>query len=199
MPITSILWDFGGTLADQDWMLTPPDGFPNWPEAWAESARGEREEAWNLGEVTCEEIAGRVAAGLGMPLGHTLDHIRRCCSSIRFFDAVLAVAKRCPLPQAIVTLNPDVFTRFVVPPYRLDETFPVIVASWQEGTVDKSALCTLALDRFDLPVPRGEALLIDNIAANVHDWEQTGGLGYVFRGEAQFLADLSSTLRALTP
>jgi beta-phosphoglucomutase-like phosphatase (HAD superfamily) len=98
MTARCILWDFGDTLVDQDWMLTPPEAFPDWPKAWVEAARGELEKPWCLGEVTYEDIADRVATLLGMPLADTLDHIRRCCTNIRFFDAAVAAARRCSLP-----------------------------------------------------------------------------------------------------
>ncbi len=193
-----ILWDFGDTLVGQDWMLTPPDAFPDWPEAWVEAARGELEEPWMLGEATCEDIANRVAQLLAMSLSDTMNHIRHCCTSIRFFDAAMEAARRCRLPQAIVTVNPDVFTNFVVPHYRLDDLFPVIVASWQEGTIDKTALCALALERFKGTFEPSEALLIDNIESNVRAWEESGGRGYVFVGDAEFAVNLKNVLPELS-
>ena len=36
MTIRHVLWDFGDTLVDQDWMLRPPEAYPNWPQAWVE-------------------------------------------------------------------------------------------------------------------------------------------------------------------
>ena len=179
-------------------MLTPPDAYPDWPEAWVEAARGELEEPWMLGEATCEDIANRVAQLLAMPLSDTMNHIRHCCTSIRFFDTTMEAARRCRLPQAIVTVNPDVFTNFVVPHYRLDDLFPVIVASWQEGAVDKTGLCALALERFKGTFEPSEALLIDNIESNVRAWEESGGCGYVFVGDAEFAVDLKNVLPELT-
>ena len=198
MTIRYVLWDFGGTLVDQDWMLRPPKAFPDWPQSWIEAARGDLENAWNLGDVKCEDIAQRVSNLLGMPLSVTMDHIRHCCSNIRFFDAVLKSAEDCLLQQAIVTVNPDVFTRYVVPFHRLDKLFAVIVTSWQEGTVNKAALCARAVQRLGGGSKHGDALLIDNIEDNVRDWKRAGGQGYVFRGETQFVADLRSSLSELT-
>ena len=197
MATRCVLWDFGDTLVDQDWMLAAPEGFPDWPKAWAEVARGELEGPWNLGEVGCEDIARRVAGLLGMSLPDTMAHIQKCCSSIRIFETAMAAARRCTLPQAIVTVNPDVFTSYVSPHYKLDDLFSVIVASWQEGTVEKAALCIRALRVFEDTFEPSEALLIDNIEANVRAWEECGGRGYVFTGEAQFAADLQTVLREL--
>ena len=177
MAIRCILWDFGDTLVHQDWMLTPHHAFPDWPKAWIEAARGDLQEPWMLGEVTCEDIASRVSTLLDRPLSETMAHIRHCCRSVRFFDAAIGAARQCSLPQAIVTVNPDVFTRFVVPNYQLDALFPVIVTSWQEHTLDKAELCARALARLDGTVGHDEALLIDNIEPNVRAWEAGRGLG----------------------
>ena len=198
MATRCVLWDFGDTLVDQDWMLAPPEGVPGWAEAWAEVARGSLEDPWNLGEVSCEEVARPVAGLVGMSVPDAMAHIQHCCSSIRFFDATMEAARRCPLPQAIVTVNPDVFTRYVVSHYKLHDLFPVIVASWQEHTLEKAALCARALRLFEDTFAPSETLLIDNIGANVRDWEKCGGRGYVFVGESQFNADLQTALRELT-
>ena len=197
MSLRFVLWDFGDTLVDQDWMLRAPEGFPDWPQAWVEAARGEDEDAWYLNEVSCEDIARRVSGLLGMPPAATMDHIRHCCLNVRFFDAVLKAAQDCSLAQAIVTVNPDVFTQYVVPRYRLDALFPVIVTSWQEGTVDKAALCATAVQRLG-GSEHAEALLIDNSEDAVRDWQRAGGRGYVFRSETRFVADLESSLSELS-
>ena len=197
MTIRSVLWDFGDTLADQDWLLEAPEGFPDWPRAWFEIARGTLEHEWYVGDVSTEDIAHEVSELLGMPVALAIEHIRHRCHNIRFFEAVLTAARDCSLPQAIVTVNPDAFTRFVVPFYRLDDLFPVIVTSWQEGTVDKAELCARAVQRLDAECVDGQALLIDNIEANVRAWERAGGQGYVFRGETLFLSDLGASLAQL--
>lgn len=198
MAIRYVLWDFGDTLVDQDWMLRAPEAFPKWPQAWAEVARGKSENAWYVNDVTCEDIAQGVSKILGMPMSATMDHISHCCSNIRFFDAPLKTAQQSVLQQAIVTVNPDVFTRYVVPNYRLDELFPVIVTSWEEGTVDKPVLCARAVQRLGGQDAHEEALLIDNNEDAVRGWVQAGGQGYVFRGETKFVADLGSSLRGIT-
>lgn len=100
MRLRFVFWDFGNTLVDQDWMLRAPEAYPDWPQAWTEAARGEDQEAWSRNELTCEDIVRRVSGRLGMPLASTLDHIRHCCSNVRFFDAVLRVARDCSLRLA---------------------------------------------------------------------------------------------------
>ena len=85
MAVRCVLWDFGDTLVDQDWMLNAPDEYPKWSDAWVAVARGELEEAWNLGHVDCDMVASRVAKRLGMSLADAVAHIQLCCSRIRFF------------------------------------------------------------------------------------------------------------------
>ena len=196
MTLRYVLWDFGDTLVDQDWMLTAPEGYPDWPEAWCEAARGDTADAWYRNELSCEDIARRVSESLGMPLADTMNHIRRCCGDLRFFERPWKFAQACALPQAIVTVNPDLFSRYVVPAYELDQVFSVLVTSWEAKTVDKAELCSQALERLGGGSP-DEALLIDNLEDNVRGWERAGGIGYVYRGEAQFVLDMAGGLGGL--
>ena len=196
MTTRCILWDFGDTLADQDWMLRAPENFPDWPQAWTEVARGSSEHAWYVNEVTCEDIAEEVSKLLGMSVADAMDHIRFCCTNIRFFDSVMIAAINCTLPRAIVTVNPDVFSKFVVPRYQLDRLFPIIITSWQEASEDKAGLCATALKKLGGIKPGG-ALLIDNNAKAVRDWQHAGGQAYLFEGEDKFVADLKTSLKVL--
>ena len=77
------------------------------------------------------------------------------------------------------------------------DVFPVIVTSWQERTLDKAALCAIALQRLDDRMQPGGALLVDNKADNVAAWIARGGRGYVFRGPSQFETDLRGELAEL--
>ena len=197
MTIRGVLWDFGNTLADQDWLLQPLDCAPDWAQVWTEIARGSQEEAWYRNEVTCVEIVARVAECLGLPDQTVLDHVRDCCTRVTFFPGTLQIAKDLQLPQALVTVNSDIFSESVVPHYRLDALFPVIVTSWEERTVDKGALCLAAIRRWEQPLPPEEVLLIDNTASALEAWERAGGQTYLYRGEEQFLSDLDGGLREL--
>ena len=197
MAIRGVLWDFGNTLADQDWLLRPSPTLPGWGEAWIEVARGADEEAWYRGELTSEEIATKVAGRLAAPTEAVLAHMKECCAHISFFPASLSTAELCPLPRAIVTVNPDLFTRWVVPTHSLTELFPTIVTSWKEGTNDKGSLCARAIERWDGPREPSEALLIDNSEEAIESWASRGGRVYHYRGGAALEADLQGELREL--
>ena len=57
----------------------------------------------------------------------------------------------CQETQAIVTVNADLFSNVVVPEYRLDRQVDLIVASWQQGSEDKSAVCECAIAQLRSP------------------------------------------------
>ncbi|MEJ2132431.1 MAG: hypothetical protein P8Y95_12645 [Gammaproteobacteria bacterium] len=113
----------------------------------------------------------------------------RRCREIRFFEFTYAFFKARHLPQAIVTVNPDFFSEVIVPLCALDEPTSAIVTSWEERTVDKGALCAIALERMNLGCEPSEALLIDNKQANVDAWIARDGVGYVYTTDDDFRRD----------
>jgi FMN phosphatase YigB (HAD superfamily) len=186
--IRYVLWDFGDTLADQRWMWPSPDGVPGWTARYAALAETELDNRWSTGRLTLEELCAAFAHDLGCAPEPLLAHAATRCADLRFYEHVWSAARRHVMRQAIVTVNADLFTRFVVPNYDLDTTFDAIVTSWQMGTLDKADLCVIALAQLGGADP-AEALLIDNLAANVDAWQARGGAGYLFRDDATFARD----------
>jgi len=180
-----LLWDFGDTLVDERWMWSCPDGFANWTDSYRTLGAGDLGSRWNRGESTFEEFASQLAIDVGIGFDDACAHMQGCCNAIHFFEHAWATAQSRAVPRGIVTINPDLFTRFVVPNYELDTVFETIVTSWQEGTEDKARLCEIALERLGGSDP-AEALLIDNIEANVDAWRARGGQAYLFVGDEQF-------------
>ena len=84
------------------------------------------------------------------------------CNHIEFFAQTYAFFKARHLPQAIVTVNPDIFSDIIVPVCEFASSCDAIVTSWEERTTDKRVLGELAIDRLGLSCENGEALLIDN-------------------------------------
>ena len=189
MPPAVLLWDFGDTLVDERWMRRPPEGCPRWGTAWSE-VMDSHADRWDLGAVRWAEVTGALAERTGMSAAAVAAHARRCCQELSFNDAAWRVATEHRFPQAIVTVNPDLFSDQVVPAHDLSAVFGVIVASWTEGTADKPLLCDIALARLGFEGARSEALLIDNRAELVDAWRDRGGAGYWFRGDGQFERDL---------
>jgi phosphoglycolate phosphatase-like HAD superfamily hydrolase len=121
-------------------------------------------------------------------------HARTCCERLLFNETAWRLASERRLPQALVTVNPDLFADFVVPAHGLDDVFDVIVMSFEELTDDKPTLCDIALDRLGFTGPRSDALLIDNRRDLVEAWRDVGGTGYWFQSDQQLRADLPSLL-----
>jgi phosphoglycolate phosphatase-like HAD superfamily hydrolase len=193
-----LLWDFGDTLVDERWMRTPPVGCPTWEAAWLE-VMAHSADRWNLGAVTSTKIFDALSVRTGMAREQVEAHARRCCEQLVFNETAWRVAKERWLPQALVTVNPDLFTDHIVPVHGLTAVFDVIVVSSAEGTDDKSELCDRALTRLGYSGPRSAALLIDNRRDLVNAWIDTGGAGYLFHSDQQFHTDLPNLLGAAVP
>ena len=191
MPVyDAILWDFGDTLADQTWMLECPEGIGQWSEVFMEQIwHGELGLYWNCGTVSVDEVAVALSEIVEVDVSLLLNHFRKCCRQIRFFWEPMAVVESMRCRQAIVTVNPDIFTKWIVPTYRLDDLFDLTMASWQIGSVDKSALCNAAISELGRGVERERVLLIDNVEDNVRSWREKGGLGYHFTDSRAFVKD----------
>jgi FMN phosphatase YigB (HAD superfamily) len=196
MAIKLILWDFGDTLADERWMLAPIVGSSDWPKLYRErvgsAALGLH---WNSGAISTREVAAELAGALGVEVGAVIAHMEACSRRVRFFSKVMAFIEECAVPQAIVTVNPDIFTNIVVPEYQLDRRVDLIVTSWQQNTVEKSTLCGYAIDQLGIAVSLAECLLVDNRADNVLAWRSEGGAAYHFRGENAFCEEFAAQIK----
>ena len=190
--VRCLLWDFGDTLCDERFLHEVESNIAGWSEVWAAFAPRGLHAEWYVGERAIEEVARVGAREIDANPDSIVTHMRDACRHIRTFEQTLAFARSRPLPQAIVTINPDLFNPDIVPALELDRWFDPIVTSWEERTLDKAELCDLALARMEGEFDRSEALLIDNKQANVEDWRRRGGRGYVYRDDATFAADLAS-------
>lgn len=188
-----LLWDFGDTLVDERWMRRPLAEFPTWEAVWLD-VMGDHADDWNVGRVGRAEVFGAIAERSGMSAAAVKSHARTCCERLLFNETAWRLASERRLPQALVTVNPDLFADFVVPAHGLDDVFDVIVMSFEELTDDKPTLCDIALDRLGFTGPRSDALLIDNRRDLVEAWRDVGGTGYWFQSDQQLRADLPSLL-----
>ncbi len=185
-----LLSDFGDTLADERWMRRCPEVWPDWEDAGV-AVMAEMADEWNVGAVRSLEVFAALSDRTGMRLPDVEAHARGCCDRIVFNPTAWRVAREHRFPQALVTVNPDLFADYVVPGYALDDVFDVIVVSCAENTVDKSTLARAALDRLGFRGERSSALLIDNRRDLVDAWRDIGGAGYVFRSDEQFARDVA--------
>jgi hypothetical protein len=183
-----VLWDFGDTLVDERWMRRCPETCPTWETAWI-AVMNELADRWNVGAVSFKEVSAALADAAAMTLPEVEAHARACCAQLSLHSNAWELARQRRTPQAIVTVNPDLFADFIVPTYRLSEMFDQIVISFAEQTDDKVALCDIALERLGYRGARDHALLIDNRPDLVDAWRDSGGAGYWFEGDDQFGRD----------
>ena len=146
-PLKCVLWDFGDTLVDERWMQRCPPTVPQWRDVWLRHVVDGVSEAWMVGELDMPTLAAQLAAQLPMSADAVRAHCDACCAQIAFYAEPWRVARACALPQALVTLNSDLFSSAVVTSYELDGVFDAIVTSWQERSLDKATLCAVALER----------------------------------------------------
>jgi phosphoglycolate phosphatase-like HAD superfamily hydrolase len=197
MTLQAVLWDFGDTLADERWMLAPLDGAPGWPEAYRRVLDGgDLADRWNVGSIAAADVAEEFGRALSVPGHRVLRHMRACCRKVSLCLDVMALTAALAPPQAIVTINPDIFSEVVVPHYALRERFAAIVTSWEERTLSKADLCEAAMSRLPGAVDREACLLIDNRADNVAEWRARGGAAWLFEGYRSLTEHLSDQMEA---
>jgi hypothetical protein len=182
---SALLWDFGDTLVDERWMHWAPVGFPQWSTAWVE-LMGLLATPWNVGRIREQDVFDAMAERTGMDAVSVERHAEQCCRSLVFNPATWRLARLHHFPQALVTVNPDLFLQRIVPRYRLGDIFDVIVVSCEEATEDKVVLCERALERLSFRGRRRDALLIDNREDVVNAWHTGGGTGHCYRGDEPF-------------
>jgi FMN phosphatase YigB (HAD superfamily) len=193
VPYAVLLWDFGDTLVDERWMRHAPAGVPGWEEAWS-ATMADLADAWNVGATSSAAVYAALAERTGMALTDVEAHAQACCRQITVHEEAWRVARERRRPQAVVTVNPDLFTDLVVPACGLATVFDLVVASHQEGTDDKVVLCERALERLGFRGDRLEVLLIDNRPDLVEAWRDAGGSGYWFQGDDRFARDVEELL-----
>ncbi len=191
--VDCIVWDFGDTVADERWMQVAPTSWPAWAETYR-SVVGDPDfaAAWNRGDATVDDLATRMCAASPLTEAEVLHHVEAICSQITLFPSVVAaiIAARGRVPQMCATINPDIFSRWVVPAHRLDELFDVIVTSWQEHTLSKVELAQAGLVQLNQPIALADTLLIDNRPDNIAEYRASGGTAYLFASAALFTEDL---------
>lgn len=137
---------FGDTLVDEQWMRHVPAACPSWEDVWIE-VMSTLADPWNVGAVTSAKVFAELARRAGMTATEVAAHARVCCEQLAFRPTAWRVARERRLPQALVTVNPDLLTDIIVPAYGMGDVFDIIVTSAAEATADKTELCLRARAR----------------------------------------------------
>ena len=189
MTIRCLLWDFGDTLCDERFIW---GSGPEWMAIYDtfDDGIGER---WCTDELDTARFADELSNRMERPTAEIIAHmVERSTNHIHFFDYTYGYFRAKKLPQAIVTVNPDLFSEVIAPAHDLAAVCDTIVTSWEAHTVDKSILCSLAIDRMPIDLEPHEALLIDNKQANVDAWIAVGGAGYLYSSDSVFRRDVEN-------
>jgi FMN phosphatase YigB (HAD superfamily) len=186
MRIECLLWDFGNTLCDELslWRATP-----EWMEVYRSFDDG-LGAAWSLGDLDTVGFAAALAERMPLTEAEILAHLSRT-DLFEFFPFTYAFFRDHHLPQAIVTVNPALFSEVIVPGCGLDEVTDAVVVSAEEGTIDKGELCHRALQRMNLCCDPSRALLIDDKQSNLDGWARRGGVGYLYTTDSTFRQDVA--------
>jgi hypothetical protein len=188
-----LLWDFGDTLCDETWMRRAPDSKPTWTAAWRDVMDAVADD-WDTGRIDERAVFAAMAERTGMTTDAVARHAAECCGSLVLHPVAWRVATERRRPQALVTVNPDLFVLRIVPEYRLESIFDEVVVSSVEQTTDKVQLCEIALARLGYTGDRRGALLIDNREDLVGAWRANGGSAYLYRDDASFQTDVDELL-----
>ncbi|MHC5010442.1 MAG: HAD family hydrolase [Planctomycetota bacterium] len=191
--IQCLLWDFGDTLCDERFVW---NSGPQWMAAYRTFDDGWAR-AWTLGEMDTKTFAVELAQRVSLRPDDVVAHMNDRCAEIEYHAFTYAFFRARHLPQAIVTVNPDLFSDVIVPRYRLDEPTDAIVTSWEEKTTDKGRLCEIALARMGLGHDPAAALLIDNRRDCLDAWAARGGSGYHFTTDEAFRSDVAGGIDGL--
>ena len=153
---------------------------------------------WDTGRIGEHDVFTALAASTGLALAVVEAHADARCASVTFHRATWDMVRAHRLPQALVTVNPDLFVRRIVARHALADAFDAIVVSSVEHTADKTQLCEIALERLGYDGPRAAALLVDNRADLCDAWRATGGAAYRYRGDDDFAARFEAVLAGET-
>ena len=195
--IDCILFDFGDTIASEQWMLQSSETYPKWEAAYQCEVWGVAEigEQWGRGELTSGDIAQRMATALAISPEAARQQMVDNCKKLTYFPHIMAYVqkrRRRGLKQAILTLNADIFSDVVVPHYQLDALFDVIVNSCHHGTLDKAELSQHVFAHYGGDIGFHNTLLIDNSQHHLDRFVAHGGATYLFTTDEQFASDLAA-------
>jgi len=192
--IKCLLWDFGDTLCDERFIW---GSGPEWMEVYETFDDDGLGAQWCLGEITTRDFSEALGARMNRAPESIAARMAECCRSIQYFPHTYDFFKSCHLPQAIVTVNPDLFSDVIVPTWNLNQYCGAIVTSWEERTDDKNILNRVAIERLGLDCRNSEALLIDNKHSNIVEWVRVGGAGYRHTGDRVFRLDSADGVEAM--
>lgn len=195
--ITCIVFDFGFTLSSDLYFKVAPPECPNWHEfvqqrIFSNPALVDR---WMAGAVSLYAIAEELAPIVRMQVSDIVAFLELGCQNMNFNEAVwrFAIRQRAAgRKTAIVTVNMDVFTKFVVPFHHLNDKFDIIINSFDYQEIDKTVLWAKAFEALGHGIGYSHSLLVEDGPKNVRRFRENGGYAYQYENDEKFLKWLGS-------
>jgi FMN phosphatase YigB (HAD superfamily) len=199
-----IVFDYANTLSSDLFFQACHTGYPAWRTLFEKHVFSDPRNLtdWCKGMLTRNDIARLISRHSGMPLATVLTEMNNSCKNLHFNPAVRQFAEAQRIvgrKTALVTINIDVFSDFIVPFYQLDGLFDVIVNSSDYGTDDKLVLWQIAFEQLGDGITYENSLLIDDSLKWTTAFENRGGNAYLFRNDREFetwLISMNPTLAA---
>ena len=104
--------DFGDTLCDERFIWSSG---PEWMEVYETFDYDGIGAQWCLGEIDTPQFPEVLSESMNWSAESIAAHMNKCCERIQFFDQTSEFFKSRHLPQAIVTVNPGIFSDVIVP------------------------------------------------------------------------------------
>ena len=184
--IDLVCWDFGDTLVDETFMQCPPEGVPEWAEAYrtAFAADPDFVDQLNLGEASLTDLIVPLADLVPMSRAAIARHLRSVFDRIEWLPGMRELVSDLNghVLQAVVTVNPHEFGAMALA-CGLDPLVDVIVTSADTVSLSKPVMARRARHLLGLSSDLSTTLLVDNNEFNVEEFWGEGGLGIHFSPE----------------
>ena len=190
--ITCIIFDFGFTLSSDLYFKAAPLEYPNWQDLIQQKIfrNNDLVDCWMAGAITIDNIAEELAPIVNMEIASIIRYLEAGCQNMGFNQAVwnFAIQQRAiGRKTAIVTCNMDIFTKIVVPYHHLNDSFDVIINSFDIRETDKTILWKKAFEILGNGTGYEQSFLIEDSGNNVRKFRENGGYAYHYENDEQFL------------
>lgn len=187
--IDAVIFDFGFTLCSQKFFTNEMPEFSNIYRIYQEHVFHKPSviEPWEKGLITYIDIANKIKDITGLEINKIFKHMEEGCKNLAFNKEVYDFAvemKKKGKAVYLVTVNMDVFSRFVVPNHKELAIFDKIINSADYGTNDKNNLWPKVFDTTSFNYKN--TLLIEDGNMNIEKFQKNGGLAYQYATEENF-------------
>jgi FMN phosphatase YigB (HAD superfamily) len=195
--INCIIFDFADTLCSDLYFQTNPPNCRNWREIFEKHIFEKHWlTEWCNGRVGLLQVASIIQKYVKMSRDEIIIEMKEGCRNLSFNQAIYNYALsqlKAQKKTALVTANMDIFSEIIVPHYKLDSVFNIIVNSADYHTDNKLELWNIAFQLLGTNVNYESSLLIDDSEKWVNAFIHAGGNAYKYTDDIAFLDWLSES------